>query len=128
MIRRPPRSTLFPYTTLFRSDRQGDRAGALEAYAAFARRIAAEYDAEPAAETKALLAAVRARVQAAPAPALPEMDSPPRLAPALVERDQDRPPKRQLGRLALSVGLAVAAALALLVGFSVGGQRGTLHP
>src|SRR2546422_7274093 len=61
MIRRPPRSTLFPYTTLFRSDRQGDRAGALEVYAAFARRIAAEYDAEPAAETQALLAAVRAR-------------------------------------------------------------------
>src|SRR2546421_5021879 len=30
MIRRPPRSTLFPYTTLFRSDlraRRGDRAG-----------------------------------------------------------------------------------------------------
>src|SRR2546425_1822785 len=25
MIRRPPRSTLFPYTTLFRSVRQGDR-------------------------------------------------------------------------------------------------------
>src|SRR5687768_18072751 len=24
MIRRPPRSTLFPYTTLFRSDRQSD--------------------------------------------------------------------------------------------------------
>src|SRR5438045_7271123 len=24
MIRRPPRSTLFPYTTLFRSDREGD--------------------------------------------------------------------------------------------------------
>src|SRR3989442_8725424 len=24
MIRRPPRSTLFPYTTLFRSDRAGD--------------------------------------------------------------------------------------------------------
>src|SRR2546422_7108044 len=30
MIRRPPRSTLFPYTTLFRSGRQrpGDRLGA----------------------------------------------------------------------------------------------------
>src|SRR5690348_17583970 len=26
MIRRPPRSTLFPYTTLFRSDRQGQEA------------------------------------------------------------------------------------------------------
>src|SRR3712207_8128406 len=25
MIRRPPRSTLFPYTTLFRSRRHGDR-------------------------------------------------------------------------------------------------------
>src|SRR2546425_4661036 len=25
MIRRPPRSTLFPYTTLFRSHAQGDR-------------------------------------------------------------------------------------------------------
>src|SRR5690348_18290694 len=25
MLRRPPRSTLFPYTTLFRSDPQGER-------------------------------------------------------------------------------------------------------
>src|SRR3712207_7036592 len=25
MIRRPPRSTLFPYTTLFRSNRKGDK-------------------------------------------------------------------------------------------------------
>src|SRR3989454_10287295 len=28
MIRRPPRSTLFPYTTLFRSDREGSRVAA----------------------------------------------------------------------------------------------------
>src|SRR3712207_9476629 len=28
MIRRPPRSTLFPYTTLFRSRRDGGHAGA----------------------------------------------------------------------------------------------------
>src|SRR3712207_7549289 len=27
MIRRPPRSTLFPYTTLFRSDEEGARFG-----------------------------------------------------------------------------------------------------
>src|SRR5258708_23081818 len=27
MIRRPPRSTLFPYTTLFRSKKRGDRCG-----------------------------------------------------------------------------------------------------
>src|SRR3712207_8183669 len=34
MIRRPPRSTLFPYTTLFRSDfgRTGDRGGVRERY------------------------------------------------------------------------------------------------
>src|SRR5438034_6625442 len=31
MIRRPPRSTLFPYTTLFRSERRGDEeAGAAQ--------------------------------------------------------------------------------------------------
>src|SRR5690349_23326028 len=30
MIRRPPRSTLFPYTTLFRSGRRDWRASALE--------------------------------------------------------------------------------------------------
>src|SRR5258708_24312483 len=29
MIRRPPRSTLFPYTTLFRSTRRGDDRGRL---------------------------------------------------------------------------------------------------
>src|SRR2546430_12601748 len=29
MIRRPPRSTLFPYTTLFRSPREGDRVRAV---------------------------------------------------------------------------------------------------
>src|SRR5688572_32253776 len=31
MIRRPPRSTLFPYTTLFRSERNGRRARKHEA-------------------------------------------------------------------------------------------------
>src|SRR2546429_7644912 len=36
MIRRPPRSTLFPYTTLFRSD-EGDRPG--ETPASFGDRI-----------------------------------------------------------------------------------------
>src|SRR5260370_26410931 len=32
MIRRPPRSTLFPYTTLFRSDATGDDQDALEVF------------------------------------------------------------------------------------------------
>ena len=100
-------------------DRQGDRAGALEAYEVFARRIAAEYDAEPAAETKAVRAAVQARVQAAPAAAVPAVDSPPRLAPAASER--------RLGKLAIGVGFSAAAALALLVGFGIAGQRGRMR-
>src|SRR2546422_5823630 len=37
MIRRPPRSTLFPYTTLFRSDGGSVRAGAQEIGAHVAR-------------------------------------------------------------------------------------------
>src|SRR5256886_1849566 len=62
-------------------DRQGDRAGALEAYEAFARRVAAEYDAEPAAETRALVAAVRARRRAGPAAPSPQGGSPPHPMP-----------------------------------------------
>src|SRR3989475_8213471 len=47
-------------------DRHGDRAGALQAYEEFAAGVAADYDAQPAAETRALIAAVRARQRAAP--------------------------------------------------------------
>src|SRR3712207_7264895 len=38
MIRRPPRSTLFPYTTLFRSDPRRDAAADVERALAEARR------------------------------------------------------------------------------------------
>src|SRR5216684_2285108 len=47
-------------------DRLGDRARAVEAYEEFTKRLAADLETEPAAETKALLAAVRARETAAP--------------------------------------------------------------
>src|SRR5256886_11866767 len=40
MIRRPPRSTLFPYTTLFRSVRDGRRAAAVAAEAWYDRPAA----------------------------------------------------------------------------------------
>ena len=42
-------------------DRLGDRAGALRAYEEFAVRLRAEFEADPAAETQALIAGVRAR-------------------------------------------------------------------
>src|SRR3712207_8859332 len=40
MIRRPPRSTLFPYTTLFRSDSAAGMRKALPKIAAFAKKLA----------------------------------------------------------------------------------------
>src|SRR5881296_2805021 len=43
-------------------DRLGDRAGALDAYEGFAKRLAAELEADPAPETRALAGAVRERV------------------------------------------------------------------
>ena len=56
-------------------DRQGDRAGAVRAYAEFAQRLDAELDVEPSAETQALVDAIRCRsaaiAPAASAPALP---------------------------------------------------------
>ncbi len=44
-------------------DSLGDRVGALRAYDDFARRLAAEFEAEPSAETQALIATIRAREQ-----------------------------------------------------------------
>src|SRR5260370_21831088 len=40
MIRRPPRSTLFPYTTLFRSQKRSRHQGALGTDARYAERAA----------------------------------------------------------------------------------------
>jgi DNA-binding SARP family transcriptional activator len=45
----------------------GDRAGALQAYDVFARRLTEEYEAEPAAETRALIATIRSRENTLPA-------------------------------------------------------------
>ena len=69
-------------------DRHGDRAGALHAYEEFTARLAAEYEAQPAPETEALVAAVRARQRAQPPAALPEVDLLPRLRTGLAARYQ----------------------------------------
>jgi len=51
-------------------DRWGDRAGALREYDDFARRLNQEFEVEPAAETRALMEAVRSREKlASPVPA-----------------------------------------------------------
>src|SRR2546422_55053 len=67
-------------------DHHGDRASALQAYQAFAQRLAAEYEAEPAAETQALVAAVRARARGTPPVPLPAVDLLPRLQAGLTAR------------------------------------------
>src|SRR2546427_5439508 len=47
-------------------DDLGDRVGAVKVYEEFARRVAVEYQVEPAAETKALITLVRSREAASP--------------------------------------------------------------
>jgi DNA-binding SARP family transcriptional activator len=91
----------------------GDVAGALHAYDAFARRLAAEYEATPAAETRALVAAIRSRKDAplvdAPSP-VPVVDDVP--ADVAQAADGRAAPPRPRHRLA--VGLAVATTLAVV--------------
>ncbi|PYP56107.1 MAG: hypothetical protein DMD40_11815 [Gemmatimonadetes bacterium] len=47
-------------------DDLGDRVGAVQVYEEFAKRVAVEFEVEPAAETKALIALVRSRAAASP--------------------------------------------------------------
>src|SRR2546425_361619 len=87
-------------------DRTGDRAGALQAYEEFAQHLAEEYEAEPAAETKALLAAVRARETAAPVTlTTPSLAEPTPLAMAALS------PRRRRAVIAVVVLLALLVLL-----------------
>ena len=99
-------------------DRQGNRAGALEAYKALARRVAADYDAEPAAETKALLAEVRERSQA--------QETTRSMAP--VAREGQRPSRPRRTKVAISAGIFTATVVVLLVAFSIGRGHEQAHP
>ncbi len=100
-------------------DRLGDRARAVEAYEEFTKRLAADLETEPAAETKALLAAVRARETAAPVElaSLAFSGGTP-AAPA------PEPPR---GRRALWPAV-IAAVVAGLVFANAGAWRGRLWP
>ena len=100
-------------------DRLGDRAGAVAAYEEFAKRLGADLETEPAAETKALLSAVRARETAAPVE-LPQPSSLGTRRPAVATA----PPggRRAWWRAGIA---AVAAGLVLS---NVSGWRGRLWP
>lgn len=95
--------------TLF--DSTGDRAGALEAYERFARRLASEYSAEPSAETKALMSAVRSRsVASGGTPSLTAFPRAPKRAPlSAVGREPER---RNVVLVAVAAALVAALASA----------------
>ncbi len=96
-------------------ERLGDRAGALAAYERFARRLATDYEAEPAAETQALAAALRVRQIPAD-----QGGRPATLAQRVPETLESRPrPQWNRRRLALGTGLAAATALLLLAGLKM---------
>src|SRR6267142_1679121 len=87
-------------------DRLGDRAGALDAYEAFAKRLTAELEAEPAPETRSLADAVRTRAAtlSSAVTALSPLEtrpSPPQAGPAR---------RRWVGAAAGLLGLAVVVA------------------
>jgi DNA-binding SARP family transcriptional activator/TolB-like protein/Tfp pilus assembly protein PilF len=99
-------------------DSIGDRAGALEAYERFARRLASEYSSEPSAETRALMSAVRIRTVAqGEEPSLAPLPRPPERAPTTADaRDSPlpKPTRREPARRYVAL-VAVALALAFVV-------------
>jgi DNA-binding SARP family transcriptional activator/TolB-like protein len=82
----------------------GDRAGALHAYDVFVRRLAHAYEAEPAAETRAVIERIRARSdardpepEAIPYKATPHAKtSPPVFAPTIAPESLGRPAEAEL--------------------------------
>ncbi|MGH7571081.1 MAG: BTAD domain-containing putative transcriptional regulator [Gemmatimonadota bacterium] len=102
-------------------DQAGDRAGALGAYRDFADQLATEFEAEPSAETRALITRIRAREEVRH-PTEPARkpgdtaspgghDSPPRPAQASPS-PRGRPRRRAL--LASAFGVLIVAVIAVL--------------
>ena len=108
-------------------DRSGDRAGALQAYAVFRTRLAADLEVEPSPESQGLVVAVRARTssvlrsddlvaRAPPAGSSNGTDAP--AAEAVLEggdADVVRPHTRLRAVIVPALGVAVVIALAALV-------------
>ncbi len=90
-------------------DQSGDRAGALAAYDKLARRLAAEFEAEPAPETRALIREIRARTETA-STSTPVRAAPPTNAPKSTTGEGVPRPRRMRRRaLVLAVVVAIIA-------------------
>ena len=100
--------------------RVGDRAGAVQAYEDFARRLREDYELEPAPETRALIAAIRSRQQVARA-LFPEDGTGPRLgdgreaAPAEIVTTQPPEPPRRRRKLSLALGWLFVVGLGMAI-------------
>ncbi len=100
--------------------RLGDRAGAVQAYEEFARRLRVEYEVEPAPETLAMITTVRTR-QGATAPSPPAaVDRPPgdvgQVAPEPpVEAPRPLTTTRRPWRVLLALGLLALAAVGAMI-------------
>jgi DNA-binding SARP family transcriptional activator/TolB-like protein len=100
--------------------RLGDRAGAVQAYQEFARRLRVEYEVEPAPETLATITAVRTRQLATTPPPTPPVDQllsdvgevapePTVEAPPPLAQNRRRPP------VLLALGLLVLVAVGAMI-------------
>jgi DNA-binding SARP family transcriptional activator/tetratricopeptide (TPR) repeat protein len=102
-------------------DRMGDRAGAVQAYQEFARRLRGEYEVEPAPETQSLIAAVRAR-KPAPRAETPSIEQNGRVSdgtPASAAPDLaavQAVPRGRGRRVSLALGSLLVAGVALIWG------------
>jgi DNA-binding SARP family transcriptional activator len=92
-------------------DESGDRAGALAAYDEFARRLDADYEAEPSPETRALIRDIRARTRPA-SPTPPRTSAPMPNAPSVPGDSVDGGVRPQRSRRPL-VMLAVLGLLSV---------------
>ncbi|MES2177945.1 MAG: BTAD domain-containing putative transcriptional regulator [Gemmatimonadota bacterium] len=109
-------------------DRMGDRAGALDEYDRYAKKLRIQFDADPAPETQALITAIRARAahrELAPLDPVPVAASDgvtAHQAPASLEVPPAAPtpappgaaPRTRWPRYAMAGGVALAGALAIL--------------
>ncbi len=98
-------------------DRIGDRAGAIHAYEAFARRLRVEYDLEPSPETEALMAAVRERpcrqtIREGPTIQPPPLATPPELGTRIEPVHLVHPQSASAGRVSFDATSAIKRALA----------------
>lgn len=99
-------------------DGSGDRAGALAAYDALAKRIKSDFDAEPAPETRALIEGIRARTDVTPAAiaSVPAPGAPNKPDGWLADSGAAPPHSRRL--LVILSALGVVAVSGYLVAFS----------